>query len=46
MHEVKAPITAISLLCENRRKGGEAENISTLKEGFYNVGIENQKIEN
>lgn len=46
VHEVKAPITAISLLCENRRKGGETETISTMKEGFRSVGIENQKIEN
>lgn len=46
VHEVKAPITAISLLCENRRKGGERENISVLKEGFRNVGMENQRIEN
>jgi len=37
VHEVKAPITAIELLCENRRKEGEH---------FCTISVENQKIEN
>ena len=40
VHEVKAPITAISLLCENGRRGqGE-------REYFRALSLENQKIEN
>lgn len=38
VHEIKAPITSISLICENRRKQGNQE--------YKTVGIENQKIEN
>ena len=43
MHEVKAPITGISLLCENgRRLCGPSE----AKELLRSVSLENQKIEN
>ncbi|MDD3403684.1 MAG: sensor histidine kinase [Hespellia sp.] len=38
VHEIKAPITSISLICENRRKQGNQE--------YKTVGLENQKIEN
>ncbi|MDD2978469.1 MAG: sensor histidine kinase [Hespellia sp.] len=38
VHEIKAPITSISLICENRRKQGDSE--------YGTVGLENQKIEN
>ncbi|SHL01289.1 sensor histidine kinase [Hespellia stercorisuis] len=38
VHEIKAPITSISLICENRRKQGGPE--------YGTVGLENQKIEN
>lgn len=38
VHEIKAPITSISQICENRRKHGDKE--------FQTVGLENQKIEN
>lgn len=52
VHEVKAPITGIALLCENGRKGcggvaGQQEGHSlAVKELFRNVCVENQKIEN
>lgn len=43
VHEVKAPITGISLLCENgRRLCGPSE----AKELLRSVSLENQKIEN
>lgn len=38
VHEIKSPITSISLLCENHRKNGDA--------AFQTLGLENQKIEN
>ncbi|MDD3339924.1 MAG: sensor histidine kinase [Lachnospiraceae bacterium] len=38
VHEIKAPITSISLICENRRKQGNQE--------YKTIGLENQKIEN
>ncbi len=38
VHEIKAPITSITLICENRRHDGGAV--------FQRVGLENQKIEN
>lgn len=38
VHEIKAPITSIALICENRKKGGG--------EDFQTIGLENQKIEN
>lgn len=44
IHEVKAPITSISLLCENGRKA--YKEASDLKESLRTISIENQKIEN
>lgn len=41
VHEIKAPITGISLLCEN---GKNRERL--LKESFRKISTENQKIEN
>jgi len=52
VHEVKAPITGISLLCEDGRKGrGKMEGQQghcppVARELFRNVSVENQKIEN
>lgn len=52
VHEVKAPITSISLLCDNGRKcGGPQSKVSgggmtAAKETFRAVSLENQKIEN
>ncbi len=52
VHEVKAPITGIALLCENGRKGyggldGEhGERVTSARELFRNISVENQKIEN
>lgn len=38
VHEIKAPITGISMICENRRKSGE--------EAYRTIEVENQRIEN
>lgn len=46
VHEIKAPITSISLLCENRRHALSAEESKGVKEDFYTITLENQKIEN
>lgn len=47
VHEIKAPITGISLICANRRKINEIESISVkAKEAFQMIRLENQKIEN
>lgn len=47
VHEIKAPITSISLLCENGRRLGKKELASDVaKESFRTVSLENQKIEN
>lgn len=52
VHEVKAPITGIALLCENGRKGiREGEGVkeqgeSAVRDLFRSVSVENQKIEN
>lgn len=47
VHEIKAPITGISLICDNRRKINEIEFISVkAKEAFQMICLENQKIEN
>lgn len=43
VHEVKAPITGIGLLCENRRKGADA---SEGRDFFRSISVENRKIEN
>ena len=46
VHEIKAPITSISLLCENRRHSLSAEDSKGIMEDFYTIVLENQKIEN
>lgn len=47
VHEIKAPITGISLICDNRRKIKKKEPISSeAKEAFWMIRMENQKIEN
>lgn len=47
VHEIKAPITGISLLCENRRRsGGRERRPKEEKEDFRIISLENQKIEN
>lgn len=43
VHEVKAPITGISLLCENGRK---VSSMAEAKENLRSVMLENQKTEN
>lgn len=43
VHEIKAPITAIGLLCENGRKSASADE---QKDMWYTVSLENQRIEN
>lgn len=43
VHEVKAPITSISLLCENGRK---VSSMTEAKENLRCVMLENQKTEN
>lgn len=45
VHEVKAPITGIALLCENGRKGGEG-NMPEMGELLRSVSMENRRIEN
>lgn len=44
VHEIKAPITSIALLCENGRKQEPTKD--TTKESFRILSLENQKIEN
>lgn len=44
VHEVKAPITSISLLCENGRNG--IQNGIAEKETLRSISLENQRIEN
>ncbi|MCI8639921.1 MAG: HAMP domain-containing histidine kinase [Coprococcus sp.] len=44
IHEVKAPITSISLLCDNGRKAHR--QAGALIESLRTISIENQKIEN
>lgn len=57
VHEIKAPITGISLLCENRRgtpavdAAASADDVSPRmralgKEDLLTISLENQKIEN
>ncbi|MCI5903112.1 MAG: sensor histidine kinase [Blautia sp.] len=53
VHEIKAPITCISLLCENRRRSGPVADKSQETPGempdrevFQTICLENQKIEN
>lgn len=47
VHEIKAPITSISLLCENGRKPELSEKKEgAYRESFRTISMENQKIEN
>lgn len=46
VHEIKAPITGIALLCENGRRQDTAKHASDAKECFRTLSLENQKIEN
>ena len=51
VHEVKAPITGIALLCDNRRNVAAkatfpSEKSPGGKEDYLTIGLENQKIEN
>lgn len=41
VHEIKAPITGIALICENGRRPG-----SVTQENLREISLENQKIEN
>lgn len=45
VHEIKAPITSVALLCENGRKSADSGS-SSIKETLRRVELENQKIEN
>ena len=47
VHEVKAPITSIALLCENGRKPDRIQKgIPEERETFCSISLENQRIEN
>lgn len=51
VHEIKAPITGIALLCSNRRKAAAAEHMAlseqvSPKADYLTISLENQKIEN
>lgn len=48
VHEVKAPISGIASICENRRKNGVDKNDAdmTLRETFTDILQENRQIEN
>lgn len=47
VHEIKAPITGISLLCDNRRKsGGKEHSPEETGKDFRTISLENQRIEN
>lgn len=47
VHEVKAPITSIALVCENGRRHGIGKRAETdIKEAFGTIGLENQRMEN
>lgn len=48
VHEIKAPITGISLLCDNRRSASASlpEDKPGFKESYLAINLENQKIEN
>lgn len=48
VHEIKAPITGISLLCDNRRNAAVSlpEKGPGKEEDYLSIGLENQKIEN
>ena len=47
VHEIKAPITGIATLCNNRRKSNPGETVSAKeKEDFLAISLENERIEN
>lgn len=47
VHEVKAPITSIALICENGRKKENTERTAAAaREAFGTVSLENQRLEN
>lgn len=46
VHEIKAPITGVTLLCENGRKAGNSALEDAVKELLREISLENQKIEN
>jgi signal transduction histidine kinase len=47
VHEIKAPITSIALLCENGRRQANLQNGGmSAKEYFRTLSLENQKTEN
>ncbi len=46
VHEIKAPITSVSLLCENGRKKDALADLAAAREQLRRVDMENQKIEN
>lgn len=47
VHEIKAPITSISLLCDNRRHFSlKEEGGAEKKEDFCTISLETQRIEN
>ncbi len=46
VHEVKAPITSIALVCENGRRNKTAEKAADVREAFGTVSLENQRLEN
>lgn len=45
VHEIKAPLTSIALICENRRKSGE-DGRGREKEDFRAIDLESQRVEN
>ena len=47
VHEIKAPITGIALLCSNRRTAAPADTaLSAPSADYLTVSLENQRIEN
>ncbi len=47
VHEVKSPITSISLICANgQKKRSERRTSAEVKEAFQTIGLENQRLEN
>lgn len=46
VHEIKAPITSISLLCDNRRHSRVSGEQEGMAQDFCTITLENQKIEN
>ncbi len=46
VHEAKAPITSISLVCENGRRRWGKEETAEAGRAFRTAGLENQRLEN